>query len=117
MDPNIATCRAKSSNILHIHGEEDGTILYGGGALFGNRYTSAIETVNRWAFINGCDNPKQGSLDAINAIEGEEMLVNSYSCNSGSLDFWTIKAGIHTPTLDIAFANKVIDWLMAHQKV
>lgn len=117
MDPNIATCRAKSSNILHIHGEADGTILYSGGALFGNRYTSAIETVNRWAFINGCDNPKQSSLDAINAIEGEEMLVNSYSCNSGSLDFWTIKAGIHTPTLDIAFANKVIDWLMAHQKV
>lgn len=116
MDPNIATCRAKPSNILHIHGEADGTILYDGGALFGNRYTSAIETVKRWAFINSCDNPKQSSLDAISAIQGDEMQVESYSCTNGSLDFWTIKNGIHTPTLDISFADKVIDWLMEHQK-
>ncbi len=116
MDPNIATCRAKPSNILHIHGEADGTILYDGGALFGNRYTSAVETVKRWAFINGCDNPKQSSLDAISAIQGDEMQVESYSCTSGSLDFWAIKNGIHTPTLDISFADKVIDWLMGHQK-
>lgn len=117
MDPNIATCRAKTSNILHIHGEADGTILYDGGALFGNRYTSAAETVKRWAFINSCDNPKQSSLDAISAIQGEEIRVESYACKSGSLDFWTIKNGIHTPTLDISFADKVIDWLMKHQKV
>jgi polyhydroxybutyrate depolymerase len=116
MDPNIATCRANPSNILHIHGEADGTILYDGGALFGNRYTSAIETVKRWAFINGCENPKQSSLDAISAIQGDEMQVESYSCKSGSLDFWTIKNGIHTPTLDISFADNVIDWLMEHQK-
>jgi polyhydroxybutyrate depolymerase len=117
MDPNIATCRAKPSNILHIHGEADGTILYDGGALFGNRYTSAVETVKRWAFINSCDNPKQSSLDAISAIQGDEMQVESFVCKSGSLDFWTIKNGIHTPTLDIFFADKVIDWLMEHQKV
>lgn len=117
MDPNIATCRAKPSNILHIHGEDDGTILYDGGALFGNRYTSAVETVKRWSFINSCGNPNQGSIDAIGGIEGEEIEAESYSCKRGALDFWIIKNGIHTPTLDISFADKVIDWLMKHQSL
>jgi len=117
MDPNIASCRAEPSNILHIHGEADGTILYDGGALFGNAYTSAVETVKRWSFINSCGNPNQGLIDAIGGIEGEEIQAESYSCKSGALDFWIIKNGIHTPTLDITFADKVIDWLTKHQKV
>jgi polyhydroxybutyrate depolymerase len=115
MDPNIATCRAKPSNILHIHGEADGTILFDGGALFGNRYTSAVETVKRWSYINSCGNPKQGSIDAIGGIEGEEIRTESYSCERGALEFWIIKEGIHTPTLDISFADRVIDWLMKHK--
>jgi polyhydroxybutyrate depolymerase len=114
MDPDIAACRAKPSNILHIHGEADGTILFNGGALFGNRYTSAGETVKRWSFINNCDNPNQGSIDAISSIQGEEVEAESYTCKRGALDFWTIRNGIHTPTLDISFADKVIDWLMKH---
>jgi polyhydroxybutyrate depolymerase len=115
MDPNIASCRAKPSNILHIHGEKDGTILFEGGALFGNRYTAALETVDRWAFINSCENPKTSALDAIASLQGDEMEVKRFSCLSGSLEFWKIKNGIHTPTLDITFANKVIDWLMLHK--
>lgn len=116
MDPDITQCRAKPSNILHIHGEADGTILYDGGSLFGNRYTSAAETVKRWAFINGCDNPQSSPLDAISSIEGAEMKVAGFTCKQGSLDFWTIKNGIHTPTLDIDFANKVLNWLLTHTK-
>ena len=115
MDPNIASCRAKPSNILHIHGDKDGTILFEGGALFGNRYTSALETVDRWAFINSCENPKTSALDAIASLQGDEMEEKRFSCLSGSLEFWKIKNGIHTPTLDITFASKVIDWLMLHK--
>ena len=116
MDPDKTQCRAKPSNILHIHGEADGTILYEGGSLFGNRYTSATETVKGWTFINGCDNPQNSSLDAISTIEGEEMRVASYTCKQGALDFWTIKNGNHTPTLDIDFANKVLYWLLSRSK-
>jgi hypothetical protein len=43
------------------------------------------------------------------------MEVKRFSCFSGSLEFWKIKNGIHTPTLDITFANKVIEWLMLHK--
>jgi len=112
MDPNPALCKAKPNNILHIHGEKDGTILYEGGALFANPYTSAEATIAQWQQINKCDEPIDAPLDLLASIEGSDTSIKSYACQSGSLDFWSIPLGVHTPSLDIEFANKVIDWLL-----
>ena len=44
---------SNSVHILHIHGTADNAISYEGGALRGNTYPSAVETVERWAGYNG----------------------------------------------------------------
>ena len=112
MDPNPALCKAMPNNILHIHGEKDGTILYAGGAIFGNPYTSAEATVAQWQQINKCEQPMSAQLDLLSTIEGIDTSIKSYTCQSGALDYWSIPLGVHTPSLDIGFANKVIDWLL-----
>lgn len=112
MDPDPARCKATPSNILHIHGEKDGTILYEGGALFGNSYSSAEETVKQWSAINKCSAGPEAAQELLTSIPGEDVMARSYNCEMGSLNFWQISEGVHTPALDIAFANKVLDWLL-----
>ena len=111
MDPDPARCKARPNNILHIHGEKDGTILYTGGALFGNPYTSAEATVAQWQKINQCTSEKRSPLDLLASIEGSDTSATKFSCAAGSLEFWSISQGVHTPALDLAFAEKVIAWL------
>lgn len=115
MEPNLTLCKAKPNNILHIHGEKDGTILYDGGAIFGNSYTSAAETVAQWQQINECTSKESGSLDLLESIEGSDTKIINFACKNGSLEFWSISQGVHTPSLDIEFANKVISWLMQYR--
>jgi polyhydroxybutyrate depolymerase len=111
MDPNTSMCKAKPNNILHIHGEKDGTILYKGGALFGNPYTSAAATVAQWQQINECTAKGDNSVDLLESIAGSDAAINNYECKSGALEFWSISQGVHTPPLDLDFAKKVIYWL------
>lgn len=112
MDPDPALCRATPNNILHIHGEKDGTILHSGGALFGNAYTSAEETVQQWSAINKCGAGTETAQELLTSISGEDVGARSYNCGAGSLEFWSIPQGVHTPVLDINFAEKVIVWLL-----
>jgi polyhydroxybutyrate depolymerase len=112
MDPDPKKCKAAPNNILHIHGEKDDTILYAGGALFGNPYTSAAKTVAQWQNTNGCDVKESEALDLLASIDGPDTEASKYQCKSGALEFWHLPQGIHTPTLDIDFANQVIDWLI-----
>ena len=111
MDPAPALCKAAPNNILHIHGEKDGTILYSGGALFGNPYTSAATTVGQWQKINKCNQPLDSSLDLLASLDGSDTSVSTFTCSAGSLEFWSISQGVHTPSLDLDFAIKVIEWL------
>ena len=111
MDPDPARCKAEPNNILHIHGEKDGTIIYSGGALFGNPYTSAEATVAQWQKINQCTSEKKSSIDLLASIKESDTSATKFTCAAGSLEFWSIPQGIHTPVLDLAFAEKVIAWL------
>lgn len=114
MEPDITSCKAKPANILHIHGEKDGTILFNGGALFGNSYTSAETTVGQWSQINKCTVGSESSIELLTSIPGEDVNARAYTCTSGSLEFWRLPQGSHTPALDIDFADKVLDWLLRH---
>ena len=116
MDPDPALCKAKPNNILHIHGAKDGTILYSGGALFGNPYTSAEETVSQWSLINKCRAGVENPQELLTSIPGDDVKAKKHDCSAGSLDFWRIIDGVHTPALDINFANKVLDWFLTHAK-
>ena len=116
MEPDAYSCTAEPANILHIHGEKDGTILYNGGALFGNPYTSAESTVDQWGQINKCTVGSESWIELLTSIPGGDAKRRSYFCSAGSLEFWHLPQGVHTPALDIKFANKVLDWLLTHTK-
>lgn len=116
MDRDPKACGKNSTNVLHIHGTDDQTILYDGGSLFGNPYLSAEETTARWASINSCSKPKENSIDLLKSMQGSETSQISYTCGSKSLEMWRINGGVHVPLLDEEFALRTLDWLLTHRK-
>ena len=115
VDPGL--CKAKPNNVLHIHGELDETILYNGGNLFGNAYTSAQATIEQWSTINGCEKRKDSDLDLLESLPGVDSVKVNYRCTQGSLELWRIPEGKHTPVLDLGFARNVLVWLMSNERV
>ena len=108
-------CDGGPTNILHIHGTADQTILYGGGELFAKRYPSVDETLAQWAEINSCSSSTESDFELMQSTVGEETTNRTYSCSNADLELWRINGGVHTPTLDKEFANKVLDWLLARK--
>jgi polyhydroxybutyrate depolymerase len=106
-------CSGSPANILHIHGTTDETILYSGGALFGNKYPSVDETLAQWAEINSCTDSSEIDFDLIQSMVGDETTNRTYSCSKADLELWQINNGLHRPAIDKVFANKVLDWLLA----
>lgn len=109
-------------HVLQIHGTEDGTIAYNGDVLFGNRYPSAMETVQRWASYNGCATTgAQRELRDLEAtIDGYESTVVAFKegCKAGgSSELWTIAGGSHIPKVSDSFSAQVVEWLYAHPKL
>jgi polyhydroxybutyrate depolymerase len=115
MDVDNTNCGASPNHILLIHGELDETIQYQGGALFGNRFTSVPETINRWSAINDCRVGKETELDLLDSIEGIDTVKISYRCEAGALELWRMPQGKHSPVLDLDFARNVLVWLTAYQ--
>lgn len=107
--------------VAQIHGTADETVLYEGGAFVGVAYPGAVETVERWAALDGCDlTPADGgTLDLESALAGEETKVSVYGAGcapGGHAELWTIEAGGHIPSLAPDFKQKVFDFLEAHPK-
>ena len=120
MDVDSQSCAPKSPvNILHIHGTEDEVIRYNGGALFGNSYTSALDTTERWAQLNKCSANSVGkkAIDLVTTLKGAETSAAEYSCPKATVELWSINRGNHGPkSFDPSFGSKVMDWLLAHPK-
>lgn len=113
---------ANPVHILQIHGTADGTIAYNGSDIRGNRYPSALESVQRWASYNGCGTTgserELRDLDA--SLDGYESTALAFKqgCKTGgSSELWTIAGGAHVPPLSETFSQQVIEWLYAHPKL
>jgi poly(3-hydroxybutyrate) depolymerase len=115
MENNLDGCTKSPTNILHIHGTSDQTILYNGGALFQKPYPSVDQTLAQWSEINSCSASKESDFELMQSTVGEETTNRTYSCSKADLELWRINGGVHTPTLDKEFANKVLDWLLARK--
>jgi polyhydroxybutyrate depolymerase len=108
--------------VLQIHGTADTTILYNGGANFGNAYPSAEETVETWASYNGCDlSTAEGEpRDLSGNFPGDDSIVTTYEegCDPhGGAELWTMTGESHTPIpLSATFTRQVVEWLFAHPK-
>lgn len=115
-------CGATSPvNVLQIHGDQDSTILYGGGFINGRAYPSAMESCEQWAAYAGCDpTPVPGNpLNLDKSLPGKETTVLRWesSCDErGSAELWRIVGGAHSPNLSDPFTSNVIEWFYAHPK-
>ena len=121
-----AQCSAESPvSVLQIHGTDDETIFYDGGAILGKPYPSAADTIRQWAALNGCDEPADpilhddNTLDLEATIEAPETAVYGVpGCPTGvDVQLWTINGGSHIPSFTPEFAAGAIEFLLSHSKV
>ncbi len=109
-------------HVLQIHGTADGTIGYGGGAILGNSYPSALESTQAWAQRNGCGltiDTEDQALNLDSSLSGRETSRTRFigDCAiGGSVELWTIEGGSHTPNLSPFFARRVVEHLLARPK-
>jgi polyhydroxybutyrate depolymerase len=118
-DPTDCDAPAPLS-VLQIHGDMDETIAYGGGTTVA-AYPSAAESTAYFAGVAGCTAPAVSTgmtTDIDTTIAGDETTIDAYSdCDAGyAVELWTIPGGGHVPSLAPGFADKVVDFLMAHPK-
>jgi polyhydroxybutyrate depolymerase len=131
MPADASTCSPSARvAILHIHGDGDLAIAYSGGTMrrvpYFRRsdgtsqavtYLGAVESVARWAAINGCGplQPARMALDLDRTLPDEETWVWRHDdCAGGAAELWSIRGGGHAPALALDWANTVYDWLIAH---
>ena len=108
-------------SVLQIQGTQDETINFNGGAIGGNKYPGAEETISDWAKYNKCA-PVKNALgikrDIDSSIAGSETVTSAYkNCAKGvGVELWSVVGGAHVPTLTKDFSAQLFDWLYAHPK-
>ena len=109
-------------SVLHVHGRNDMTVYYGGGATPEGAYPGAVETVGDWAKKDGCT----GSLtvtgrkfDLERTIPGDETDEAAWSgCPAGAaVTLWTIEGGGHVPAFNDHWAESIWAFMATHPKV
>jgi polyhydroxybutyrate depolymerase len=105
---------------LHIHGDEDATVLYAGGGFAGGEYPGAVESTQQWAGFNGCGSTMTdgAALDLVRDIAGEETTVEIVDgCPDGvGVELWTLVGGGHIPNFHDTFGTTVTGWLIDHPR-
>ena len=115
-------------SVLHVHGMDDRVIRFHGSeesqlpALEPfERYAGAKDMYYRWGERAGCDanSQEQGeNLDLDAAIEGEETFTYRFieGCAEGiTVELWSSNEGGHAPVYGDAFADALLDWLLAQE--
>lgn len=121
---DAASCApaARPVSVLLVHGDDDTTIRYEGGANGGNPYPGAVETSERYALQAGCDvaNPVPGpDLDVDASVAGPETTTLIYpDClQNAEVELWTIVGGPHIPApWNPAAQDAFVDWLIGHPR-
>ncbi|MFM6940890.1 MAG: alpha/beta hydrolase family esterase [Candidatus Planktophila sp.] len=113
MDRDFKCASSKPFAFLQIHGSADRTIDIDGGVMNGSAYTSATETLQRVAEVNGCSaqSIKQVALskkDFEPQIAGAETTVETLSGCKAPVTYWKIVRGSHSPKLPSNYAEQVL---------
>ena len=118
-----ARCPAGSPlSVLHVHGRNDSTINYEGGATPEGAYPGAVETVGDWAAKDGCTGSLAATgrrFDLDRTVAGDETAEQATSgCPGGvAVTLWTIEGGGHVPAFNDHWAEAIWSYLAAHPKV
>jgi len=111
---------AEAVSVLQIHGDADQIIPFTGGAILGNVFTSAAQTVAFWQDANGCSaHTTTGTrFDADQNVVGDDVTPIEWSgCRDETgVALWRITGGSHVPALTGDFAGALVDWLEAHRR-
>ena len=101
--------------VLQVHGDQDATVPYDGGA----KVPSAKETARHWAQRNGCiASQSAGTRDLVPSLPGEETQVERWSgCRpGGAVELWTLRGGDHLPVFDERWAEAIYGFMDGHPK-
>jgi polyhydroxybutyrate depolymerase len=102
---------------LQIHGTEDATIKFNGGAHNFHTYTSAQETLNRIAAHNQCTaktftRAALKKRDFDRTIPGSETVVHRIDGCAAPTALWQITGGSHSPKLPLNYGEQVLAFLL-----
>jgi len=108
-------------SVLHVHGRNDSTINYDGGATPEGAYPGAVETVGDWAAKDGCTGALATTgrkFDLDRTVAGDETAEQAYGgCPSGvDVTLWTIEGGGHVPAFNDNWAGAIWAFMAAHPK-
>jgi polyhydroxybutyrate depolymerase len=120
LDTDAECTPSRPVSVVQVHGKADDTILYEGGTINGNAYTSAAKTVALWRRADGCTGTGTvgGRLDGDAGIEGDDLKPTAWTgCRDGAeVALWAIAGAGHAPALTPAFTAALLDWFDAHQR-
>lgn len=106
--------------ILHVHGDADETIAYGGGsvAVGIEAHPGAEGSILPWRTTNACKgaeaSTKKADFDV--KLAGEDTTEASYTDCDAGIDLWTIEGGKHIPDFNASFSPAAMQWLLANPK-
>ena len=115
-------------SVLHIHSTDDAVVLFDGiagetGVADKNEpgYAGAQDMVRRWGQRAGCNVQSVAyglGVDLDDDIEGPETIAYAFpeGCVEGiTVEMWSSDEGGHTPGYSDAFADALLDWLLAQE--
>jgi polyhydroxybutyrate depolymerase len=109
-------------SVLQVHGTDDQTIRYAGGAMRGAVHPGAEAALTMWGAKNGCSGttlePAGADLDLVSDLPDEETQRAALAgCpRNTAVELWRVRKGEHIPQFNEAFAAAIYDWLMAHPR-
>ena len=108
-------------SVLHVHGRNDTTVRYEGGATPEGAYPGAVETVGDWAAKDGCTGALTVTgrkFDLDRTAPGDETDEAAWTgCPAGTaVALWTIEGGGHVPAFNEHWAESIWAFLAAHPK-
>jgi polyhydroxybutyrate depolymerase len=115
-------CKPESPvSVLHVHGRQDGTIKYDGGATPGGAYPGAVETVGDWAAHDACTGELAATgrkFDLDRTVAADETVEQAVSgCPAGvGVGLWTIEGGGHVPAFNDHWAEAIWAFMSTHPK-
>lgn len=120
---DAARCKPSAQvAVLQVHGDMDVIIKYEGGRFAQSQevYPGARATVAQWAKSAGCTGMLESAgmpLDLDGDVAGAETKLERYAaCPGSAIELWTMQGSGHFPELPPAWAERTIEFLMAHPK-
>ncbi len=118
-----ANCTGSSQvAVLNVHGTQDESVFYEGVSLDENGpvYPGALETTQRWAARNMCDEmpTEQPRRDYVTTLDGEETTKMSWTgcADNASVELWTVEDGEHIPGFNDLFVDDYLAFLFRHAR-